>query len=71
MKNESHNIFRTGLQLGTPPHSSISTHTVNTCGALPTHSSFKILLFNPNPISRDIRILESIFISRNKPELII
>jgi hypothetical protein len=57
---------RTGIHLQKPPHSAIREHCNNIHGINPQTKDFKILDSAPDS---EIRILESIYISKYKPKL--
>ena len=57
---------RTSRILTKPPHSSIRDHCLNIHGLNPQTKDFKIIDYSSN---KDVRILESIYISKYKPTL--
>ena len=58
--------FRTGVRLTSPPHSAVREHS-KSCGAAVDIDSFRVL--STSSYELDLRILESLFIFKIKPDL--
>ena len=58
--------FRTGVRLTTPTHSAVREHS-ESCGAAVDIYSFRVL--STSSYELDLRILESLFIFKTKPDL--
>ena len=58
--------FRTGVRLTSPPHFAVREHS-ESCGAAVDIDSFRVL--STSSYELDLRILESLFIFKTKPDL--